>query len=142
VLQSPLIQSGENAMRPVAMLAIGALLALGTAQAADQVYQWKDARGVTHYSATPPAQGKYDVRNVRGGDGTPAAKPETPAENPACATARGNVALLQGDNKQIQVDSDGDGKPDKALSEADRANQLELAQAMLKTHCSQAPAAK
>ncbi|HVI25763.1 MAG TPA: DUF4124 domain-containing protein [Xanthomonadaceae bacterium] len=128
-------------MRPTALLTLGALLALGSAQATDQVYQWKDANGVTHYSATPPAQGKYDVRAVRGADGTPAPKTEAPAEDPACATARSNVALLQGDHKQIQVDSDGDGKPDRMLSDADRANQLELAQAMLKAQCGGAPAA-
>ena len=44
------------------------------------------------------------------------------------------MELLQG-KAAVQLDSDGDGKPDKTLSDADRANQLQLAQATLKVSC-------
>ncbi|MGN6513205.1 MAG: DUF4124 domain-containing protein, partial [Lysobacteraceae bacterium] len=118
-------------MRPVATLVLATLLVLGTAHATDQVYRWKDAQGVTHYSATPPPKGSYEAHDVRTRDPQqPAAT--APAENPACATARDNIALLQGKQK-VMIDSDHDGKPDKALGDEDRANQLALAQATLKT---------
>ncbi|MFL6593124.1 MAG: DUF4124 domain-containing protein [Luteimonas sp.] len=111
-----------------------AACAFATAVAGD-VYQWKDAKGVTHYGSVPPASGAYKVRAVNGTDPSlpVAAKP---AENPACAIARKNVELLQG-KAAVQLDSDGDGKPDKTLSDADRANQLQLAQSTLKVSCAE-----
>jgi hypothetical protein len=109
------------------------VLASATAQAAG-IYQWKDARGVTHYTDTPPPDSQYKQRNIYHPDSGPPATAAKPAENPACATARQNIALLNG-HQNVQIDSDGDGKPDKALSADDRANQLALAQATLKTSC-------
>lgn len=113
------------------------VLASASAQAGG-IYQWKDAKGVTHYTDTPPTN-DYKQRNIHNTDpdqpaATAAAKP---AENPACATARGNIELLNG-KQALQVDSDGDGKPDKTLGDADRANQLALAEATLKTSCAPA----
>ena len=113
------------------------VLASAAAQAAD-VYQWKDAKGVTHYGSTPPASGAYKVRSVNGTDpALPAAA--KPAEDPACAIARKNVEVLKG-KAAVQVDSDGDGKPDKTLSDADRTAQMDLAQATLKASCATAAA--
>ena len=63
------------------------------------------------------------------------------AENPQCTTARKNIDLLRS-QAALQQDTDGDGKPDKTLSEADRANQLELATATLKATCSVASISK
>jgi uncharacterized protein DUF4124 len=117
------------------LLALGLLTACAAATAtAGDVYQWKDARGVTQYSSTPPATGAYKVRAMHGDQvqlETAAAKP---AENPGCAIARKNMELLQG-KSAIQIDSNGDGKPDKTLSDDDRANQMQLAQATLKVNC-------
>jgi hypothetical protein len=111
------------------------VLASAAAQAAGGgIYQWKDAKGVTHYADTPPPASEYKQRSIHHPDPDQPATAAKPAENPACATARQNIALLNG-HQNVQIDSDGDGKPDKALSADDRANQLALAQATLKTSC-------
>jgi hypothetical protein len=110
------------------------VLASAAAQAGGGIYQWKDAKGVTHYADTPPPASEYKQRSIHHPDPDQPATAAKPAENPACATARQNITLLNG-NQNVQLDSDGDGKPDKALSADDRANQLALAQATLKTSC-------
>src|SRR5690606_41178620 len=60
---------------------------------AGELYQWKDANGVTHYSdAPPPAGADYQNRTIRN-SGTASIKTETtetPAENAQCTTARAN----------------------------------------------------
>ncbi|HJR74907.1 MAG TPA: DUF4124 domain-containing protein [Luteimonas sp.] len=125
-------------------LAVGTALCLVAAAASAQAaYQWKDANGVTHYSSTPPSQGKFQVRTVnnQGASLAAAAKPEQAAEDPRCATARANLAVLGGKG-EIQLDSNGDGKPDKTLSAEDRANQTALAEATLKTSCAATDAKK
>lgn len=122
--------------RLVSSLALGLLsTCLCASVVAGDVYQWKDARGVTQYSSTPPAKGAYKVRTIRNDGSTQTATVTTKAaENPACGVARKNMELLQG-TSTVQLDSDGDGKPDKTLSADDRANQLQLAQATLKINC-------
>ena len=55
-----------------------------------------------------------------------------------CTTAQKNMELLQGKGA-LQQDTDGDGKPDRTLDDAERANQLELARATLKANCSAKP---
>ena len=123
---------------PILAPTLAALLVLLLAPVptlAGGIYQWKDAKGVTHYSDTPPPTA-YKQRDIYHPDpDVPAVANKTPAENPACATARSNIALLNS-KQNVQLDSDGDGKPDKALSDGDRANQLALAQATLATSCS------
>src|SRR5690606_31809059 len=113
------------------------LLLTMAAASAGELYQWKDANGVTHYSQTPPSSGNYTERSESGRDVTPppvAAKAETPAESPQCTTARANIALLESESP-VRQDSDGDGEPDKTLDDTERANQLELARALLKANC-------
>jgi hypothetical protein len=120
----------------------GLSLLLATAVAgAGELYQWKDANGVTHYSQTPPASGNYPERTE---SGRASAKPPEmaaakPAESAQCATARANIALLEG-KSPVQRDSDGDGKPDKVLDDTERSNQLELARALLKANCAESSA--
>ena len=119
---------------PVLILALTACTTAFCAMAAPgDVYQWKDAHGVTQYSSIPPATGAYKARAIHD-DATPPAAAAKATENPACAIARKNVTLLQG-KSAVQVDSDGDGKPDKTLSDDDRANQMQLAQSTLKVNC-------
>jgi hypothetical protein len=117
-----------------------ALLLLSMPLAAQQVYKWKDANGVTQYGATPPAKGSYEAREI---DNRQAAEPATQApaqpEDPGCSTARSNLALL-GAKAPLRVDSDGDGKPDKTLTEEDRANQRALMEATIKVKCATATA--
>lgn len=124
-------------------LAILGLAAIGPAAAiAGEVYQWKDANGVTHYSETPPPKGAYKQRVISSGGQAqaPVTAAVAPAEDAQCTTARANLALLQG-KARLQLDTDGDGKPETPMSDSDRANQMELAQATLKANCT-APAAK
>ena len=125
-------------MRAMHLVPILALVLAPAMALAGGIYQWKDAKGVTHYTDTPPPNSQYKQRNIYHPDAPPAAN-KGPAENPACATARGNITILQG-KQNVQIDSNGDGKPDKTLSDADRANQLALAQATLNANCSTAPA--
>jgi hypothetical protein len=123
-------------------LGLSLLLATTAAMAGD-LYQWKDANGVTHYSQTPPASGSYKERTESGRD--TAAKPveaaaAKPAEPADCATSRSNIALLES-KTPVQQDTDGDGKPDKTLDDTERGNQLELARALLKAKNCTAPQA-
>lgn len=125
-------------------LVIGMALCLAAAGAsAGEVYQWKDANGVTQYSSTPPPKGTYKVREVSS-QGASIAAAETaaePVENSECVNARKNLELLKG-KAEVQMDSDGDGKADKTLSEADRGNQTALAEASMKANCAAPAAAK
>ena len=124
-------------------IVFAAVLALATApalaqQTAGEVYQWTDASGVTHYSQTPPAGGRYTQRVITSA-GTPApaaatADAATPAENPNCTAARANIAALEG-TADVTQDTDGDGKPDTVLDAGQRAAQLDLARAAAKAYC-------
>ena len=106
-------------------------------QTAGEVYKWTDANGVTHYSQTPPASGRYEHRLITSGGSvaaaTAAAEP-TAVENPQCTTARANIVALQAEG-EVQFDADGDGKPDRVLDAAQRTAQLELAEAAVKAYC-------
>ena len=130
-----------------AVLAVAGLSAGHAQQTAGEVYQWKDANGVTHYSQTPPAKGAYTQRAItHTGSAAPVVQPATVdasatitaaagvSGNPQCATARSNIAALEG-KAEVQQDTDGDGKPDKTLSDAERSGQMELAQAAVKAYC-------
>jgi hypothetical protein len=116
-------------------------LCLAPAAFAGEVYQWKDANGVTHYSQTPPSQGKYETRSIY--HRAPVADGQTaqasPSESPQCTTARRNIDLLQS-GKRLQVDSDGDGKADRDLSDSDRDKQLQIAQTVARVNCGTATA--
>src|SRR3546814_9453321 len=57
------------------------LLLASSAACAQDLYQWKDANGVTHYSQTPPASGSYTERTESGRG--PARPVETAAAEPA-----------------------------------------------------------
>ncbi|MEO6366296.1 MAG: DUF4124 domain-containing protein [Luteimonas sp.] len=99
---------------------------------AGEVYQWKDAKGVTQYSSSPPPKGIYKVRTINnaGAANTAVSNSAAPSEDPQCAPARANLATLQGKGA-VQQDTNGDGKADKTLSESERATQLALAQAVI-----------
>ncbi|MBD7988535.1 DUF4124 domain-containing protein [Luteimonas sp. Sa2BVA3] len=121
---------------------LGTVLAFAAApalaqQTAGEVYKWTDANGVTHYSQTPPASGKFEHRLITSSGATAPTAVEDAAEapaNPQCTAARANLTALQAEGDVMQ-DSDGDGKPDQVLNAEQRANQLELAQAAAKAYC-------
>ncbi len=113
------------------------LLATGlcTGAMASNVYQWKDSKGVTHSSDKPPAGQKYDTRRIDGRVETvEAAQPDTAAESPQCASARHNLQLL-GSGGPLQLDTDGDGKPDQTMTDEERASHTSLAEAAVKAYC-------
>lgn len=113
-----------------------ALAAVSPANAWQQVYQWKDANGVTHYSQTPPPGGKFESRTiVNRQPSTPGAKP-TPAsaEPPQCARARSNIDLINS-GVALKVDSDNDGTPDRDINDTERKRQLDLNQIVLRANC-------
>jgi glutaredoxin len=70
--------AGERQRRAGARLCAALLvLAAGAAAAQGQVYKWKDAAGIIHYSDTPPPAGQAKVLRP---DNQPAAAPALPYE--------------------------------------------------------------
>jgi hypothetical protein len=122
-----------NRSRP-AIVAILLLAATASADAQQRVYQWKDAKGVTHYTDMPPPQA-HSSRDIssRSGTATEAATVK-PAESQQCLDARANVARLKGGG-ELGVDTDGDGKADRMLSAEERTAQTELNEAAVKAYC-------
>ncbi|MEG0184919.1 MAG: DUF4124 domain-containing protein [Stenotrophomonas sp.] len=120
-----------------ALSCLGYLLLLASANVlAGPVYKWKDAKGVTQYSETPPAGAKYETRQqARPAQADAGAAPAEAAPVPEqCTTARANVALLQGEG-QVMQDTNGDGKADTALTAEQRSAQKGLAEAAIKAYC-------
>jgi hypothetical protein len=115
-----------------------ALLACGAASAGD-VYQWKDAKGVTHYSDAPPPKGQYQARDVRHRDDeAPAASTDAaPVTDKNCALAKTNLDRLK-TGGDIGLDANGDGQPDAPLSDFQRTKLTELAETNIRTFCKQA----
>lgn len=129
---------GLRAAAPVLL----ALLAAAPAAAATELYQWKDAKGVTHYSDSPPPEkGQAGVRNrvIQNRTGTPSqgVSAAASAENAQCTGARANLKQLQSAGA-VGVDSNGDGKPDNVLDAQQRAAQVQLAEAQIKVNCTAA----
>lgn len=124
-------------MRVLSCLSVTALcLAAALGAQAQQIYQWKDSQGVTHYSDSPPPNQQVQNRRINQ-SGAPIAE-ATPAgkavENPQCTTARKNLEIL-GNAGPVQQDTDGDGKPDTVLDDTARTNQRSLAEAAVKAYC-------
>ena len=126
------------------------LLVIAYPAAAGEVYQWKDAKGVTHYSDSPPPdKGAYRNRSVRADAPPPAesvasatvtAGSAKPADNPQCLTARRNLDSLKG-SAPVGLDANNDGIPDAEMGADERAAQLQLAEAGIKAWCKPTAAA-
>lgn len=114
--------------------------AFATGAGADEVYQWKDANGVTHYSESPPPSGNYQQRKITDSGAstsqttTTAGQASTPAaaEDSQCAIARRNIETLRSEGPVQQDDGEGNVRE---LGADERANQLELAQAAVRAYC-------
>ena len=125
-----------HTIRPFAV-AIALLLVAAPGLAQQQrVYQWKDAKGVTHYTDMPPAQ-SHSSRDINNRGSAPDLATVKAVENPQCAASRDNLQRLQA-NQALGVDTNGDGKSDRNLSSDERASQIELNQAAVKAFCMQA----
>jgi len=114
-----------------------ALLACGVASAGD-VYQWKDAKGVTHYSDAPPPKGQYQARDVSHRDieattASPSGSP-APVTSQNCAQAKINLDRLK-TGGDMGLDANGDGKPDAPFSDAERTRQTQMAEAKIRIYC-------
>ncbi len=118
------------------------LASVCTTALAGKIYQWKDAKGVTHYADSPPPDQQVKDRRIdnRGAPVVESTAVGKSVENPQCTSARLNLQILAG-NTGVQQDTDGDGKPDKTLNDEDRANQRGLAEAAIKAYCTPKPAA-
>ena len=144
------------ATRPLDLMLVTLLLAGTPAVShAGDLYQWKDSKGVTHYSDAPPPKGRYAARTVHVQDEAPpvtpadASKPSTPSMQTAavaerarsnCGTATSNLKLLD-KGGDIGLDADHDGKPDAPLNAQDSARQRQIAQGNIAKFCSQTAAA-
>jgi hypothetical protein len=127
---------------------------------AQQIYKWKDANGVVHFSQTPPSSsthytemrlaGQPDVSSGTpapsntGSENTSEARPARPAsggtqaDTPSnraelCKQLDSNIALLQ--SKQPVVTDGSDGKQ-QVMSDNAREQQLATARAQQVQYCS------
>lgn len=129
-------------MRLLPCLTVLALcLATASTAQAQQVYQWKDKNGVTHYSDSPPPNQATQNRRINqyGAAAADTAQPAgKPVENAQCTSARANLQILGTAKGPIQQDTDGDGKPDTVLDDTGRENQRNLAEAAVKAYCTSA----
>ena len=125
----------RSSLRLVPACLAGALLALALPALAGEVYQWKDAKGVTHYSDSPPPNQKHKARtiSVHGASTATTAEKPVPA-NSDCSKARSNLTILQG-TTPVGIDLDNDGKADRNLTADERAKRVVLAEASIKTYC-------
>ena len=122
-----------------------AVLLVALPLSAGELYQWKDANGVTHYADAPPSRGSYQNRRITdAGAGTAntanAASAEAPAENSQCLTARANLALLNGDGP-VSMKGDTEGAEPTVMGTEQRAAQKRLSEAAIKAYCA-APSAQ
>jgi hypothetical protein len=144
--------------------AIGLSLAcIASFASAQQIYKWKDANGVTHFSQTPPSSGTHftkmhlagapDVSSnpppaAAGAENTEPGSTSAPqqtapagstqpdtASNRAelCKQLTSNISLLQ--SKQPVVASGGNGKQE-VMSDNAREAQLATARAQQAQYCS------
>lgn len=111
------------------------LLAVALPAAGGEVYQWKDAQGVTHYADSPPPNQAHKSRaiNPQGTAAIPLAA-KSIAVNADCSNARANLTILQG-KAEVGIDENKDGKADRNLTAQERANRTLLAEAGVKTYC-------
>jgi hypothetical protein len=110
---------------------------VSAAAGATDLYKWKDAKGVTHYTETPPPSGqRYEARRIDARSGTAAiAAPDTTTpESADCLTARRNLELLSGKG-EVTMGAGADGKPGTPLDPDARAAQRNLAEAAAKAYC-------
>lgn len=147
----------------LAAAAVAALIAgAASVASAQQVYKWKDANGVVHYSQTAPASGtQYSKVRLSGepdvssnpaptsapagapasadqaGAAPRAASPGTQANTPAnlkrlCSQLDANIATLQGKTPVVQQGSNGQ---QTVMSDDQREQQLATARSQQRQFC-------
>lgn len=152
--------------RPVpGKLVLGCIVLVACLPAfAQAVYTWKDAKGVTHYSDTPPPKGTQTKEfrpdpvprtPIPATVAAPKVAPAAPSTNAAvaaaidpaavaarekqraesCKQAQANLKILK-DSYGVAVDNDGDGKNDAVLDVAQRQKETENMQLAVQANCS------
>lgn len=138
---------------------VGASFISAAVVAEDQIYKWRDAQGVWHFSSNAPegtnAQ-RVSIRHsttvvaadpvpVTGEDGTTAVTPPTAAAGTAgmigpksanCKSAKDAVTILTASPK-VMMDADGDGKQEE-LTAQQHIEELERRKAQVKAYCAEA----
>ncbi len=146
----------------IAVSVVGLSLAcLAGVAGAQQIYKWKDANGVTHFSQTPPAAGTHYSKmsltsapevssnppTAAGADNNqadnnpapqPAASGNTQPDTPSnrvqlCKQLSSNIAVLS--SKQPVVTAGSNGKQ-QVMSDSAREQQLATARAQQARYCS------
>ena len=146
-------------MRVRTILLVLAVLLPCISMAANQVYRWKDAKGVVHFADAPPPDGiKYKIVNIKTGvtrdppkpaqAAKSASTPDNPVAKPAdntspktvedtpenraklCKRLADNIKVLQ--NSEIVMM----GNSGTAMTADQRASQLARAQEQQKQFCS------
>ena len=145
--------------RPVSCSLLSLCLAMAIPPlAAQTVYQWKDAKGVTHYSDSPPPKGgtrrevrtsaaslatsppkvaastKEEKPEVAPPEVVPPAPPPVVADSAKCEMAQHNLASLQS-NGAVGMDTDKDGYADAEIGAEDRTKYVGLANEAIKANC-------
>jgi hypothetical protein len=123
-----------------------ALFASAQVGAANEVYKWTDAKGLVHYTDSPPEGQAYEkLRIGRSAERIPEPEPLAAAEDPAaprppppprtsnCEIARKNLDTFE-TNQNIAMDRDGDGTPEP-LDAEQRAVELERNRELVKLYC-------
>ena len=106
--QVPHAETGR-AMRP---FVLACLVALPLAAAAQQMYKWVDEKGVTHYSDSPPPDGKADAKKIDirpVPPSAPVAAPPTWQQKEEQDVARERVQKVAGAAEGRCEDSEGQG---------------------------------
>ena len=123
-------------IRAIAALTLCLALLPLTTSAKDRVYRWTDSKGVVHYSQTQPDKIKSQAKDVRTGKasapGKPIVVPKT-ADQLACERAQINADILAGP-QQVQLDKDGDGKPE-TLTTAERTDAKAMNARLVGAYC-------
>ncbi|MGH8145429.1 MAG: DUF4124 domain-containing protein [Rhodanobacteraceae bacterium] len=116
-------------MRPLfTALAIGVSIACVASFAnAQQIYKWKDANGVTHFSQTPPASGKHYTKMQLSGAPEVSSNP-APAKNNTEAQPQD-----QDNNAPAAARNSAKTQPDTASNRAKLCKQLSSNVALLQT---------
>ncbi len=140
----------------IAWLLLASALTAG-AVAEDQIFKWKDAQGVWHFSSNAPegvGAERVSIRHSQTvlapevkpavtGEGGNAAAPTTTRpgsiigpESANCKAAQDAVTVLS-NNPRVAMDSDGDGKQEE-LSAQQQIEELERRRAQAKVYCAEA----
>ncbi len=142
-------------MNPRIALLLLATLASAGAFAEDQIFKWRDAQGVWHFSSNAPDGVVAERVSVRHSKTVPTdPQPTAPAADGAagiktaakgdsfigpgsanCKAARDAVTVLE-NSPRVTIDSDGDGVQE-SLSAQEQIEELERRRAQAKIYCAE-----